>query len=395
MVLAMFWPLSLGFLLTGVLRTSRKGLALASAISRLSPLGYLRAVALGAVSSSCSYAANSLAKNLIDLGADPVLGVVFMFAATNLVAEMVLVLLSLLPWQFLAGEVVAGLLVTALLATTGPLVKPRLRRREAGGKEGTSASPPACHDDTHNGAPWAAPARIREVMVVAWGEFRMVARELAIGLVAGALMMAFASRPVLHHLFPVASSGQIAAAALGPVVASLAMLCSEANVPFAAGLWRIGLPFSGVIAFLLGDLVILPVLLMYKRYWGTKEAARLALWFAGCIFAASAVTGILFSHAAILPASYAGPSSHATSLPLLVNASADLLVVIGLAVVAYLAKGEGGGGDLVEDPVCHMVLKRHEAAATLEVQGHPHYFCSHHCMAAFEARMSRRQGSKE
>jgi hypothetical protein len=164
---------------------------------------------------------------------------------------------------------------------------------------------------------------------------------------------------------------------VGPIIAVLSFVCSVGNVPLAAVLWSGGIGFAGVIAFIFADLLVLPIVVIYRKYYGTPFALRIvALMFVTIVIAALAVDG-LFSLAGLIP--YTRPTrtdifgSVTLNYKLFTNA-------IGLAVFVALFGLTMRRG--VSDPVCGMQVDRAKAVR-LEQAGQTHYFCSEHCAAAY------------
>jgi YHS domain-containing protein len=167
---------------------------------------------------------------------------------------------------------------------------------------------------------------------------------------------------------------------VGPVIAVLSFVCSVGNVPLAAVLWSGGISFGGVLAFLFADLIVLPILAIYRKYYGTAFAARItALMYVTMVVAALAVDG-LFSALGLVPD---GPRpSRADVFGTLAVNYKLVLNVVGLVIFAALFRLTAHRG--VTDPVCGMTVDR-ARAVRVERDGHTEFFCSEHCRDAFEA----------
>src|SRR5919198_4077256 len=267
----------------------------------------VQATGLGAASSSCSYAAIAIAKSLFQKGASAITALAFQFASTNLVWELGLVMWILIGWQFTLAEFLGGIILIALMAVLLRFfVSPRLEERarehaqraqadhqhRAAGSEGLSwrerlASADAWSDVAHNFR----------------GDWKMLWKEITIGfLLAG--FIALLGDDFFNGLFLDDASSAVQTlwgAVIGPVIAVLSFVCSVGNVPLAAVLWSGGLSFAGVMAFIFADLIVLPIVFAYRKYYGTRYALRItALMYVTMVLAALAVD-LVFSAAGLIP----------------------------------------------------------------------------------------------
>src|SRR5437588_7072910 len=265
-----------------------------------------RATGLGAASSSCSYAAIAIAKSLFQKGASAASALAFQFASTNLVWELGLVLWVLIGWQFTLAEYIGGLVMIALMAVLlRAFVSPRL---EAQAREHAQR---ADTGHQHHAAGESMSWRERLTSASAWsdvahnfrGDWQMLWKEITIGfLLAG--FIAQLGDDFFNGLFLEDTGGLLAAVEnviVGPIIAVLSFVCSVGNVPLAAVLWSGGISFAGVLAFLFADLIVLPIIVIYRKYYGTRFALRIvALMFVTIVIAALVVDG-LFSGAGLIP----------------------------------------------------------------------------------------------
>ena len=282
MVWATLWALVLGYVLSGVVQAFVSPDRVESLLGDRSPRSLGRATVFGALSSSCSYAAAAVAKTLFGRGADFTTSIVFMVASTNLVIELGLVLWLLIGWQFALAEVVGGLIMIALLAALVPrLVRAdqltAARRRLEGG-DGVGST--HCHD--HAPAAGQQSASWHDAARYTLADLRMVWQELALGFVIAGVLATTVPVGAWHSIF---ASGHgvwstLEQVAVGPLLAVLSFVCSVGNVPLAAALWGGGIGFGGVIAFVFADLITLPLLAIYRRYYGGSVTLRLlaAMW---------------------------------------------------------------------------------------------------------------------
>ncbi len=289
MALGMFWQvgwsLVLGFAISAVLQAIVSKETMSRALGRAGICEIALATAAGAASSSCSYASASVSRTLFKKGAALIPSLAFIFASTNLVAELGIVLYLLMGWQFMAGEWIGGVVLVGILSILVRLTYPARLVEEArhhpepgGGHE---------HGDTAEagGTVWQKLAqretwvRVAQSFVMDWS---MLWKDILLGfLIAGALSV-FVPDGVWQALFVKGASPWVqvpANALLGPLVAVLSFVCSIGNVPMAAVLWDAGVSFGGVLAFLYADLIVLPLLDVYRRYYGWKMAAYIAAVF--------------------------------------------------------------------------------------------------------------------
>ncbi len=302
------WSLVLGFLISAVLQALVSKESMQSALGKGGPKQVALATALGAASSSCSYAAAAISRTLFKKGAALVPALAFQFASTNLVVELGLILLILMGWQFMAAEWIGGVVLIAIMALlvrlTYPakLVEAARRNPEAGGAHQHNS------EETSRSTFWQRLREPRTRVAIAQNfamDWRMLWKDLAIGfLVAGALST-FVPDRIWHGLFLADAPSWVQVpvnAAVGPLVAVITFVCSIGNVPMAAVLWGSGVSFGGVLAFLYADLIVLPLLDVYRRYYGWKMAAYIAGVFYITMVLAAIVMDIAFTGFGIVPA---------------------------------------------------------------------------------------------
>ena len=390
MAWAVWWALVLGFAISAIVQAwvPRERVERALAGDGLRPVG--RATALGAASSSCSYAAIAIAKSLLQKGASAASALAFQFASTNLVWELGLVLWVLIGWQFTLAQYLGGLVMIALMwLLLRAFVSPR---DEAVAREhAQEADAGHQHHAVGSHVPW----RERLTSAQAWsdvahnfrGDWQMLWKEILAGfLLAG--FIALLGDDFFNGLFlddAPAAVQTLWGAFIGPVIAVLSFVCSVGNVPLAAVLWSGGLSFAGVMAFIFADLIVLPIILAYRKYYGTGFALRITALMYVTMILAAIVVDLVFSGLGLIPEVRPTTSDVFGSIQLdyklVLNVFATLIFItlIGLTV-------RGGA----TDPVCGMSVDR-ATARRLEHDGHTHYFCSEHCRATFAARVSGRE----
>jgi uncharacterized membrane protein YraQ (UPF0718 family)/YHS domain-containing protein len=380
-----WWALVLGFAISAIVqawvpRARVEGLMSGSGAR---PVSW--ATGLGAASSSCSYAAIAIGKSLFQKGASAASALAFQFASTNLVWELGLVLWVLIGWQFTVAEYVGGIVMIVLMTVLLRLfVSPRLEQQ---------AREHAIEADTghqHHMAGEQLSWRERLTSARGWsdvahnfrGDWQMLYKEIAIGfLLAG--FIAQLGNGFFEHLFirhAPAPLPTIENVIVGPIIAVLSFVCSVGNVPLAAVLWSGGISFAGVLAFLFADLIVIPILLIYRKYYGTRFTVRItALMFVTMVIAALIVNG-LFSTLGLLPT-----GKRPTRADIFSQVHVDYklaLNLLGLSIFAGLFWLTARRG--ATDPVCGMTVDR-DKAVTKDLDGRTHYFCSNHCLHAFEA----------
>ena len=305
------WPLALGFLISAVVQSlvSREAVVRALGTDDLRGVGF--ATVLGAASSSCSYAAVAVARGLFRKGSTFTNAILFEFASTNLVFELGLVLLVLLGWQFLTAELAGGLLMIAILAVTFKYtLRPRMveearaqaekglrGRMEGHGEMDMSVTGGSFLNRLFSARGFTA------VSHVFYSDIASIAQDLVLGfLIAGALA-AWVPNSFWQTLF-VSSDPTVAAVwgpIIGPVIAMLTFVCSVGNIPLAVVLWNGGISFGGVISFIFADLLIIPILNIYRKYYGGRMTLYLLVTSYGAMVLAGLVIGALFQVLGLVP----------------------------------------------------------------------------------------------
>jgi uncharacterized membrane protein YraQ (UPF0718 family) len=306
-----FWALVLGFALSGVIQAVVSKGEMSRLLPDASPGSILKASALGAASSSCSYAATAIARSIFRKGGDFIAAMAFQFASTNLVLELGIVMIVLLGWRFALAEFIGGPIMIALLVVLLRQVMTRERIEEARrhAEEGVAGRMEghAAMDMSVPGATWRERlfseegfTAVSHYYVMDWASVWL---DIVIGLVAAGLISAFVPESFWSAFFladhPLAA--KIVGPLIGPLVAVIAFVCSVGNVPLAAVLWAGGISFGGVIAFIFADLIILPLLNIYRKYYGTRTAIILGIVFYAAMAGAAYVIEILFGLAGLVP----------------------------------------------------------------------------------------------
>jgi hypothetical protein len=306
------WALILGFALSAVVQAVVRRSTVVRLLGDDRPRTLVRASALGVASSSCSYAAVALARSLFRKGADFTAAMAFEIASTNLVVELGVILALLMGWQFTLAEFTGGPVMIVVLALLFRLLlRERLLRgaREqadralAGSMEGHAAMDMSVGGD----GPFLRRLLTREgftsvahVFVMEWAA---ILRDLIIGLLVAGAIAAWVPDSFWRGFF---FSGHPFAAKLwgpliGPLVALVSFVCSIGNVPLAVVLWKGGISFGGVVAFIFADLLILPILSIYRKYYGLRMAAFLAGTFYVAMVLAGYLVELVFGGLGLIP----------------------------------------------------------------------------------------------
>lgn len=393
------WALVLGFGLSGAVQAFVSRGQMQRVLGDHRPATVGKAGLLGMVSSSCSYAAAALGKSLFARGADFTSAMVFMFASTNLVVELGIVLWLLLGWQFALAEFLGGTIMITLLAVVLPRVLPRSWIEDARARLHAGPGETGQHLENMDieglDEPERHPARERIRSLAGWSDaasytisdLTMLRKEMVIGFLVAGFATVLVPVWVWQSLFltghGVASS--VENVALGPLLAILAFVCSIGNVPLAAALWIGGISFGGVISFVFADLITLPLLLIYRRYYGIPLTLRLLAVFWAVMSVAGLAVEYLFRAVGLVP----------TTHPQLVAAEGvrwdhttilNIIALITFAALYWLYRNRdrfGGGTGYAKDPVCGMQVDKALAPATAVHNGQSYYFCSDHCQRHF------------
>jgi uncharacterized protein len=300
------WALILGFALSAMVQAVVRREAITRLLGDDRPRTLAIASGLGAASSSCSYAAVALARSLFRKGANFTAAMAFEIASTNLVIELGIIMALLLGWQFTLAEFVGGPLMIVMLAVLFRLfLRGRLLndariqadRGVLGSMEGHAAMDMSVEGD---GSMWQrlrSPRGFTSVAHVFVMEWAAVLRDIVLGLVIAGTIAAWVPETFWQHFFftshPVWS--KIWGPLVGPLVSVVSFVCSIGNVPLAAVLWNGGISFGGVVSFIFADLIIIPILVIYRKYYGTKMMLFILGTFYSTMVAAGYLVEIIFA----------------------------------------------------------------------------------------------------
>ena len=387
------WAMILGFGLSGVVQAFVSRNEMQARLGNHRPGSIGRASIYGMISSSCSYAASAMTKSLFLRGADFVAVMVFMFASTNLVIELGMVLIILIGWQFAFAEFVGGAIMIVLLVIFGGLwFRGRVLEEARHNVEvsGNAHLHGAISEELRQ-----KPLRERVRSLGGWSDaagysmsdLTMLRKEIFIGFLIAGFLAALVPVQVWNVVFfhGHGAGTTIENVIVGPFIALISFVCSVGNIPLAAALWQGGISFGGVISFIFADLISLPLLLIYRKFYGGRMTLRMLGVFWGVMSLAGLITEGIFRIFGGVPtirpkviASNALGFNYTTILDII------FLVIFAGMYWLYLNRERfGGGTGYAKDVVCGMQVQVANAPATVNFDDSTYYFCSNRCSERF------------
>ncbi len=311
MLWEILWPLILGFTLSGIVQAVVSHQSMAKALGGDSPKNLTLATLFGIASSSCSYAAVALARSIFQKGASFTSAMAFELASTNLVIELGIILIVLLGWQFTAAEFLGGILMVIFIAlifrlTLTPrlvhMAKTQAEKGLMGRMEGHAAMDMSVSGDSFFQKLFSGKGltAVSNYFVMDWASVWV---DIVIGLLIAGALAAWVPDSFWRVFFLSSNPtlAKIEGPLVGPLVAMVSFVCSVGNVPLAAVLWRGGISFGGVVSFIFADLIILPILDIYRKYYGWKVMGYILVTFYLTMAAAGYVVEFLFEALGIIP----------------------------------------------------------------------------------------------
>jgi len=418
------WAIIMGLTITSLVQVYVSKERMAQVLGDGDLSGLTKATAFGAASSGCSFGAVAIGKGLFKKGAHAVNFLAFMFASTNLIVELGLMILILLGWEFLVAELLGGLILIAVMAVIVHFTLPENlfaevretlneRDRETGvtedptcGMEGkdeytlttdggetlkfcSEGCMETYRQETSSRGGW------RDELL-SWGgwykvgnqyrkEWSMIWKDVFAGFLISGFVIVFVPQWVWNTLFIQGDGLLVTAenAIMGVAIAVLSFVGSMGNVPFAVALWGGGISFAGVIAFVYADLITIPVLNVYRKYYGWK----IMLYILGVFFVTMAFTGflmeLLFDALGIVPDLAGGETAtEQTYFELNYTFYLNLVAFALSGFLLYVYRRGLGAPGQYRDPVCGMRTDDSEPSATHD--GETYYFCSQTCKETFE-----------
>ncbi len=314
-----FWALVVGFTISGVLQVFVSKDQMSRAFGRTNLRSMALATLFGAASSSCSYAASAAARSAFKQRAALIPSLAFMFASTNLVVELAAVLWLLLGWRFLLANFAGAFVLIALLWLIAPLIFPKdleadARKHVEEGSEGNG-----CCEHDHSGHDHSAHdhgghssnsrwAQVADAFVMDWS---MLWKEITIGFLLAGFLATFIPAHWWQALF--LQNGPtwlrlVENCVVGPLIAMASFVCSVGNLPLAAHLWSSGISFGGVISFIFADLIVIPLIAIFAKYYGGRAAAYITGVFFLCMVGAGIIIDLLFGALGLIPEGPRPPS---------------------------------------------------------------------------------------
>ncbi|AZH27064.1 permease [Haloplanus aerogenes] len=429
------WAIIMGLVVTSLVQVYVSKERMAQVLGTGDLSGLTKATLFGAASSGCSFGAVAIGKGLFKKGAHAVNVLAFMFASTNLIVELGLMILILLGWEFLVAELLGGVVLIAVMALLVRLTLPEtlfdevrqeLNRRD---QEHGITEDPTCgmagtdeyslttdEGETLTFCSKGCLETYQQEMASrggwrdelrSWGgwykvgnqyrkEWSMIWKDVVAGFLISGFVIVFVPRWVWNALFLQGDGILVSAenAIMGVAIAVISFVGSMGNVPFAVALWGGGISFAGVIAFVYADLITIPVLNVYRKYYGWK----VMLYILGVFFVTMAFTGFLmeelFDALGIVPNLAGGQT--ATEQTFFERNYTFYLNIVAFALSGFLLyvyrRGLGAPGQY-RDPVCGM--RTDDSGPSAVHEGESYYFCSKTCKRAFESNPSKfaREGS--
>jgi hypothetical protein len=372
------WSLILGFTLSAVIQAVVRREVITRRLGNDRPSTLALAAGLGAASSSCSYAAVALARSLFRKGASFTSAMVFEIASTNLVIELGIILALLISWQFTLAEFVGGPIMIVLLAIAfrifvrGRLIEAARQQADrgvAGSMEGHAAMDMSIKSE---GGFWRrllsrdGYTAVSHIFVMEWAA---VLRDIVVGLLIAGAVGAWVPDTFWRHLFlagdPLAA--RLWGPVIGPVISMLSFVCSIGNVPLAGVLWNGGISFGGVVAFIFADLIIIPILVIYRKYYGTRMMLVLLGIFYATMVIAGYIVEFLFGGLGLIPADRAARVAEAG---IRWNYTTVLNIIFLLLAAALLVRFFRSGGA--------QMLKMMGGTPDADEHAHEHGTMTHH-----------------
>jgi uncharacterized protein len=345
------WSLILGFTLSAIVQAVVRRETITRRLGSDRPATLALATALGAASSSCSYAAVALARSLFRKGASFIAAMVFEIASTNLVIELGIILALLISWQFTLAEFIGGPIMIVLLAVAFRLfVRARLiedaRQQAELGRAGSMEGHAAMDMSIRSGGSFRQRLFSRDgytavshIFVMEWAA---VIRDIVLGLLIAGAIGAWVPDSFWQHLFLTSHplGAKLWGPIIGPVISLLSFVCSIGNVPLAGVLWNGGISFGGVVAFIFADLIIIPILVIYRKYYGTRMMLVLLGTFYATMVIAGYIVEFLFGSLGLIPAERAAKvAEHGIQWNYTTVLNIIFLLIAAALVIRFLRTG--------------------------------------------------------
>ena len=311
------WALVLGFGISAALQVFVSKERMTQLLGGSGPKEVLLATGFGAASSSCSYAAASIGRSAFQKGAALVPALAFMFASTNLVIELGAVLWILMGWQFVLAEIVGSFVLIGVMWLLITIAFPKQLESEAR-KHAQTENTACCHAHNHDHDDDSKREdRLASLAQAFWMDWSMLWKELLAGFLIAGFLAALVPHDWWRALFIEMNNSTlrlIENAAVGPIIAILSFVCSVGNIPLASLLWANGISFGGVISFIYADLLVIPLILIYRKYFGGRATFYIVTIFYVSMVAAGIIVDLIFAGLDLIPQGERpmSPVEHAT-----------------------------------------------------------------------------------
>ncbi len=312
------WALVLGFGISAAVQVFVSKEQMNRRFGRTNLKTMLLATGLGAASSSCSYAAVAAGRSAFQRGAALILALAFMFASTNLVVELGAVLWLLMGWHFVLAEVIGAFVLIGVMWLLMSLFFPRKLESEAREHANAVANEASgCEHHHDHGHEHSVGGKWTRLANAFWMDWLMLWKEIIGGFLIAGFLTALVPSDWWKALFLQSGSPTlrlIENAAVGPIVAVASFVCSVGNIPLASLLWANGISFGGVISFIYADLIVIPIILIYRKYFSARAALYITLILYVSMVFAGMIVDLVFGAAGLIPqgARPASAIEHAT-----------------------------------------------------------------------------------
>ena len=308
------WALVLGFGISAALQVFVTKERMTQLLGRAGLREMLLATGFGAASSSCSYAAASIGRSAFQKGAALIPALAFMFASTNLVIELGAVLWLLMGWRFVLAEVIGAFVLIGVMWLLMSIFFPKRLEQDAR-TEASARDGDHCHHGEHEQE--QEKGKWTRLANAFWTDWLMLWKELVAGFLIAGFLAVLVPADWWKALFIETGSTSlrlIENAAVGPIIAILSFVCSVGNIPLASLLWANGISFGGVISFIYADLLVIPLILIYRKYFGGRATFYIVVIFYASMVSAGVIVDLLFAALNLIPQGERpiSPIEHAT-----------------------------------------------------------------------------------
>ncbi|HSW47773.1 MAG TPA: permease [Candidatus Saccharimonadales bacterium] len=305
------WPLFLGFLLSAIIQSLVPQNALKKSLGGNSLKSISLATFFGAISSSCSYAAVALSKSLYKKGAGFANAMIFEIASTNLVIELGIVLYILMGWQFALAEILGGIIMIVLFSiivrfTFSQNLEKSIKKQIEKGLTGRMENHAEMDMSITGGSIISRIFSKKGFTTISYYfvmDWAMVYKDILLGFIFAGALSAWVPDS-FWRVFFISNDPKLAfiwGPLIGPIVSVISFVCSVGNIPLAAVLWQGGISFGGVISFIFADLIVLPILNIYRKYYGLKAMFYILFSFYITMAGAGYITELIFGTLGIIP----------------------------------------------------------------------------------------------